>query len=74
MGFVVRGHLMKEIDALGGLIGFVSDISGIHFKVLNKSKGPAVQGLRGQMDRELYRTNMLKTLRAIPNLELHEAR
>ena len=58
IGGVGRGTLIREIDAMGGLIGRLADISGIQFKVLNQSKGPAVFGPRAQIDRDLYANNM----------------
>jgi tRNA uridine 5-carboxymethylaminomethyl modification enzyme len=58
IGGVGRGTLIREIDAMGGLIGKLADLSGIQFKVLNKSKGPAVYGPRAQIDRDLYAKNM----------------
>ena len=58
IGGVGRGTLIREIDAMGGLIGRLADISGIQFKVLNQSKGPAVFGPRAQIDRDLYAKNM----------------
>ena len=56
MGGLGKGHLIREIDALGGLIGIASDKSGIQFKVLNKTRGAAVQGPRAQIDRNLYKS------------------
>lgn len=58
MGGLGKGHLIREIDAMGGLIGRASDKSGIQFKVLNKTRGAAVQGPRAQIDRNLYKKSM----------------
>ena len=55
MGGLGKGHLIKEIDAMGGVIGKASDLSGIQFRVLNKTRGEAVQGPRAQIDREKYK-------------------
>ncbi|KAF0978877.1 hypothetical protein FDP41_001947 [Naegleria fowleri] len=62
IGGVGKGILVKEVDALGGLMGVVSDYAMIHYNVLNQSKGPAVYGPRGQMDRHMYRTKMQQIL------------
>ena len=74
MGGIGKGHLIIEIDAMGGAIGKVCDLSGIHFHVLNQSKGPAVHGPRAQMDRDLYKENMQKLLLNTENLEIVEDR
>ncbi len=73
IGGLGKGHLVREVDAMDGLIGRVADMAGIHFRVLNRSKGPAVRGPRVQVDRKLYRETMLDTLSSYPNLELLEA-
>lgn len=72
IGGLGKAHLVREVDALDGLIGRVADMAGIHFRVLNRSKGPAVRGPRAQVDRALYRQNMLSILSRYPNLELIE--
>ena len=72
MGGIGKGHLIREIDALDGLMGRVADASGIHFRVLNRRKGPAVRGPRAQIDRDMYKTNMLTTIEAIEGLSIHE--
>ncbi|SPO30880.1 related to MTO1 protein involved in mitochondrial tRNA modification [Ustilago trichophora] len=74
LGGVGKGTLVREVDALGGLCGLVGDKAGIQFRMLNRSKGPAVHGPRAQIDRSLYRRHMQEALRDYPNLTIHEAK
>ncbi len=73
IGGVAKGHLVREIDALGGVMGEVADAVGIQFRLLNTSRGPAVWSPRAQCDKALYRVRMREVLEAQPNLHIRQA-
>lgn len=72
VGGIAKGHVVREIDALGGIMGRVIDRTGIQFRLLNRSRGPAVQSPRAQADRSLYRTEMRRVLESTANLSLRQ--
>jgi len=72
IGGLAKGHLVKEIDALGGQMGLTTDAVGIQFRMLNESKGPAVRGSRAQIDMDRYRVYMRNLLLNTPNLEISQ--
>src|SRR5881296_2487959 len=73
VGGIAKGHLVREVDALGGIMGEVTDAVGIQFRLLNTSRGPAVWSPRAQADKKLYRAKMRQVLEAEPNLRIKQA-
>src|SRR4051795_7620086 len=73
VGGIAKGHLVREIDALGGVMGEVTDAVGIQFRLLNTSRGPAVWSPRAQMDKKQYRVRMREVLEREPNLRILQA-
>src|ERR1700746_3631076 len=73
IGGIAKGHLVREIDALGGIMGCAADEVGIQFRLLNTSRGPAVWSPRAQMDKKMYRARMRAVLENEPNLRIKQA-
>ena len=73
VGGVAKGHLVREVDALGGIMGEVADAVGIQFRLLNTSRGPAVWSPRAQCDKQLYRVKMREVLESQPGLHIRQA-
>ena len=73
IGGIAKGHLVREIDALGGVMGELADAVGIQFRLLNTSRGPAVWSPRAQMDKKMYRVKMREVLEKEPNLHIKQA-
>ncbi|BDQ29087.1 hypothetical protein ASB7_09240 [Helicobacter ailurogastricus] len=72
IGGLGKGHLVKEVDALGGVMGLLTDMSGLQFRTLNASKGPAVRGTRAQIDMDAYRINARNLVLNTPNLSVSQ--
>src|SRR5262252_903636 len=73
IGGIAKGHLVREVDALGGTMGEVTDAVGIQFRLLNTSRGPAVWSPRAQCDKKMYRAKMREILEGEPNLRIKQA-
>src|SRR4026209_1239401 len=74
VGGIAKGHVVREIDALGGIMARIIDRTGIQFRLLNRSRGPAVQSPRAQADRMQYRTQMRRTLELTSGLHLRQGK
>ncbi|MGE3851921.1 MAG: FAD-dependent oxidoreductase, partial [Planctomycetota bacterium] len=72
IGGLAKGQLVREVDAMGGLMGTIADATGVQFRMLNQSKGPAVQAPRAQCDREAYAAEARRQLKAVPGVTLME--
>src|SRR2546421_3117052 len=73
IGGIAKGHLVREVDALGGIMGEITDAVGIQFRLLNTSRGPAVWSPRAQCDKQAYRLKMREVLESQPNLRIKQA-
>src|SRR5271156_1865210 len=73
IGGIAKGHLVREVDALGGIMGEITDAGGIQFRLLNTSRGPAVWSPRAQCDKQAYRLKMREVLESQPNLFIKQA-
>src|SRR5690348_13993399 len=73
IGGIAKGHLVREVDALGGIMGETTDAVGIQFRLLNTSRGPAVWSPRAQCDKQAYRLKMREVLESQPNLKIKQA-
>src|ERR1700677_63556 len=73
IGGIAKGHLVREVDALGGIMGEITDAAGIQFRLLNTSRGPAVWSPRAQCDKQACRLKMREVLESQPNLKIKQA-
>src|SRR5438445_13044641 len=73
VGGIAKGHLVREVDALGGIMGEITDAVGIQFRLLNTSRGPAVWSTRAQCDKQAYRLQMREVLESQPSLKIKQA-